>query len=50
VYAELKIKFPWQPLQYITARSFKNYAPNYFAADLADKSELVSYLFLTAMM
>ena len=45
VYAELKIKFPRQPLQYITARSFKNYLPNYFAADLADKSDCLLSIF-----
>ena len=45
MYAELKIKLPWQPLQYITARSFKNYVPNYFAADLADKSNCLLSIF-----
>ncbi|CAB3993932.1 Hypothetical predicted protein [Paramuricea clavata] len=45
VYAELKIKSPKQPSQYITARSFKNYVPNYFAADLADKSDCLLSIF-----
>lgn len=45
VYAELKIKSPKQPLQYITARSFKNYVPNHFAADLADKSDCLVSIF-----
>ena len=45
VYAELKIKSPRQPLQYITARSFKNYVPNYFEANLADKSDFLLSIF-----
>jgi hypothetical protein len=39
VYMVLNLKLPKQPRSYITVRSFKNYNPMLFTADLVSKHE-----------
>ena len=45
VFVGLKVKAPKPSPHYITARSYKNYEPGAFTADLANKSDQLLFIF-----